>query len=264
MIRIYQLKTWVIACIVLCCACETFEFSPYQVDADGPTDVNANNIAQFINNESDTTVIAIIGDTQRFYSSTEEIIDAINALDHVDFVAHTGDIVDFGLQREYRWMIELLDELDVPYVAVAGNHDLIGNGDIIYQHHFGPLNFSFVFNGTKYVYIDTNSREYGFESNVPDVDWLAQELAESDEFTQAIIVQHVPPIHEDFNQDLLDDFFGTITDSDNVLLSINGHIHDFSYTEPVEGVRYLNSFSGNTEEFIILKVWEGGYSFELM
>ena len=244
MTRIQHYSAWSVACILILCACETFEYSPYQVSSDGPTDINANNIARFIDNASDTTVIAIIGDTQRFYGSTEVIIEAINALDHVDFVAHTGDIVDFGLQREYGWMIDLLDQLEVPYVAVAGNHDLIGNGDLIYQHHFGPLNFSFVFNDTKYIYINTNSREFGFEPNVPDVGWLHAELSDSSDFSQAIIVQHVPPIHEDFNADLLDDFFGTITGNGNVLLSLNGHIHDFSYTEPIQGVRYLNSFSG--------------------
>lgn len=261
--RVWQSFIWAVVALMLFSACETFEYSPYQADTGGRENINAENIARFIDNESDTTVIAIIGDTQRFYGSTEQIIEDINSLDYVDFVAHTGDIVDFGLQREYDWMIDLLDQLEVPYVAVAGNHDLIGNGDIIYQHRFGPLNFSFVFNETKYVFINTNSREFGFEPNVPDVNWLSAELSDSSDFTQAIIVQHVPPTHEDFNADLLDDFFGTITENNNVLLSINGHKHNFSYSEPIDGVHYLNSFSGETEQYILLKVWDGGYSFEL-
>ncbi|MFT4984988.1 MAG: Icc protein [Flavobacteriales bacterium] len=243
--------------------CETFEYSPYEIDRDGPTDINANNIARFINSESDTSIIAVIGDTQRFYDATDDIIDKINTINEVDFVIHTGDLVDFGLQREYNWMYELLEKLHAPYVAVVGNHDLIGNGGEIYQNMYGPLNFSFIFNDTKYVYINTNSREFGFEPNVPDISWLEQELSDTTGFSQAIIVQHVPPINQDFNDELVDDFIEVLGSHDNLLLGINGHNHNYNFTASEDGISYLNSASTTTEQFILLKVWNGGFEFEL-
>lgn len=245
-------------------SCDKFEYSHYQISPnDEYRNINQRNIARFINTNTDTIRIAVIGDSQRFYNSTNEIITKINNIPNINFVIHTGDLIDFGLQREYMWMHELLSEINYPYVAVVGNHDLIGNGGEIYNLMYGEFNFSFTYNDNKFIYLNTNGREFGFESNVPNISWLDIELSDTSNYNHAIIVNHVPPNSVDFNSDLEDDYVAILGKYGKVILSINGHNHDFGFSEPYnDGIPYLNSYSTSKEKFVIVKIWDNDFSIE--
>ena len=245
--------------------CEKFEYSPYQVSPKSEyKNINQKNIARFIQEKTDTVRIAVIVDSQRFYSATEKIVDKINKLDNINFVVHTGDLVDFGVQREYTWMHKVLSKLNNPYVGVIGNHDLIGNGNKIYEQMYGDLNFSFTFNGNKFVFINTNGREFGFDPKVPDISWLANELADTLNYQNAIIVNHVQPYNNDFNPLLKKPFVETLGRYGKVLMCINGHHHDFNFFEPFnDGIPYLNSFSTSKEKFVVVKIWDNDFSIEI-
>ncbi len=250
--------------LLILSACNKFEYNPYQVSPeDEYRNINQTNISRFINDKTDTVRIAVIGDSQRFYEATSKLIDKINNIPHNNFTIHTGDIVDFGLQREYTWSHELLSQINVPYVAVVGNHDLIGNGGEIYIQMYGPFDFSFVYNGIKFIYLNTNSREFGFSNNVPNISWLDSELADTSNYEQAIIVNHVPPNSADFNPALENDYVTAIRKYRKVILVINGHNHNHSFSEPYnDGIGFLNSYSTEKEKLILLKVWDNGYSFK--
>jgi len=245
-------------------SCDKFEYSLYEVSPkDEYRNINQRNIARFINTNTDTLRIAVIGDTQRFYNSTDKVIKKINNRPNINFVIHIGDLVDFGLQREYTWMHELLSELNAPYVAVVGNHDLIWNGGEIYNLMYGEYNFSFTYNGNKFIYLNTCGREFGFESNVPNISWLDNELSDTSNYDHAIIVNHVPPYHSDFNSELEDDYVAVLGKYGKVMLSINGHNHEFSFREPYnDGIPYLNSYSTYKEKFVIVKIWDTDFSIE--
>jgi 3',5'-cyclic AMP phosphodiesterase CpdA len=246
--------------------CSKFEYSNYQVNLDEKfKNTNAINIDRLPEVNKDTITIAVIGDSQRFYDSTGEIIKKINATPNIDFVAHTGDLVDFGMQQEYEWMHKALSKLHYPYMAVVGNHDLIANGGNVYRHMYGDFNFSFTFSGTKFIYINTNSREFNFDVNVPDIAWLDHELADTSNYNKAILVCHVSHINEDFNNDLRDDFIATLRKYKKVRLSINGHFHNFSFTPAQEdNIAFLNTYSTKKEKFILLKIWKDDFSFEII
>ena len=250
--------------LIILSACNKFEYDPYQVSPnDKYRNINQTNISRFINNKTDTVRIAVIGDSQRYYEATSKVIEKINNIPHVNFTIHTGDIVDFGLQREYTWSHELLSQINAPYVAVVGNHDLIGNGGEIYELMYGPFDFSFVFNGNKFIYLNTNGREFDFKNNVPNIAWLDRELADTSNYDKAIIVNHVPPFNIDFNQALENNYVATLLRYGKVILAINGHNHDYSFSEPYnDGIGYLNSYSTEKEKLVLLKIWDTGYSFE--
>lgn len=73
-------------------------------------------------------------------------------------------------------MNDLFERLRAPYFVVVGNRDLLGNGGRIYEAFFGPRNYDFTYQRTRFVFLDTNSREYGFGNRVPDLAWLEQRI----------------------------------------------------------------------------------------
>ena len=247
-------------------SCDKFEYSHYQIlHNEDYRNINQKNISQFIVTNTDTVTIAVIGDSQRFYEATGKIITKINNTPNINFVVHTGDLVDFGLQKEYIWMHELLSSMNYPYVTVVGNHDLIGNGGEIYNLMYGDYNFSFTFNSNKFIYLNTNSREYNFDSNVPDIQWLDDELSDTSNYNNAIIVCHVSHLSVDFNWELKDEYISVLRKYKKVLLSINGHNHDFSFTAPGgDNISYLNSYSTSKEKFVIVKIWDTDLSYEII
>jgi predicted MPP superfamily phosphohydrolase len=245
-------------------SCDRFEYSPYQISPGYYKEINRQNISRFIHSGRDTIRIALIGDTQRFYARTADVIEKINQTPGIDFVVHTGDLVDFGLQREYIWMHELLSELDYPYVAVVGNHDLIGQGGQIYKSMYGDFNFSFIFSGNKFIFLNTNSREYNFNKNVPDLSWLEAELADTGHYSNALVINHVPPFSGDFHPDLESTYASLLGRYDKTLMSINGHGHDFDVLTPYQdGIPYVNTFSTSRGKFILLTIWDNEYQIEI-
>ena len=246
-------------------SCDKFDYSHYQITANEHRNLNQNNISKFINTVSDTLTIAIIGDSQRFYDDTGKIISKINNIPKIDFVVHTGDLVDFGTQEEYLWIHEQLTGLIYPYVAVVGNHDMIGNGGEIYNSMYGDYNFSFTVNGNKFIYLNTNSREFNFSNNVPDIDWLNNELSDTSNYNNAIIICHVSHLHEDFNSELVNDFKNVLRKYKKVLLSINGHNHNFGYIAPdADNIAYLNTYSTSKGKFVLVKIWDSSFSYEII
>ncbi len=248
--------------------CDQFKYSPYQIDRDSKyKDLNEKNIAKIQTSNSDTTKIIVLGDSQRFYAHTQDLIDKINDLpDHaVDFVVHTGDLVDFGIQKEYYGIHEILQTIKFPYVAVVGNHDMIGNGTVIFERMYGELDFSFNVNGNKFIYINTNSREYQFDDHHPSIDWLDEELRDTNGYNQAIIVSHVAPHHSDFNKELEDEFVETLEQYGKTLLYINGHNHDYHFEDVYDnGLMFLNTFSTSHEKTVLVKIWNGGFKHEII
>lgn len=257
-----------ITSVVFLVSCDQFKYSPYQIDRNSKyKDLNQKSISSITPTSTDTTRVIVLGDSQRFYASTQDLIEVINELPNnaVDFVVHTGDLVDFGIQKEYYGIHEILETIKFPYVAVIGNHDMIGNGTVIFQNMYGDLDFSFMVNGNKFIYINTNSREYQFDDNYPSIDWLENELRDTLSYNQAIIVSHVAPHHSDFNKELEDEFVETLERYGKTLLYINGHNHDYHFEDVYDnGLMFLNTFSTSHEKTVLVKIWDGGFKHEII
>jgi 3',5'-cyclic-AMP phosphodiesterase len=235
------------------------EYSPNQVfDNNSPKDINQKNIQKILATpDNDTLTIAFIGDSQRFYDEVELFVDKVNEFKDVDFVIIAGDISDFGLLAEFEWITTRLDKLNVPYIGVIGNHDVIANGEQVFERMFGPLNYSFVYDSVKFIVHNTNSREY-LGQNVPDLNWLSTELAPSPSVKHFIAVSHVPPFNGDFNKDLEVPYSQQFRDTPGFLLSLHGHIHNHTDGYPYEdGIRYITSHFFPQRKFVKLEVHHG-------
>ncbi|MEA3317335.1 MAG: metallophosphoesterase, partial [Bacteroidota bacterium] len=202
---------------------------------------------------NDTIRIAFTGDTHRYYDEFDGFVNAINVLNKekfIDFVIHVGDISDFGLPKQYIWGNSYLLNLDCPYFVVIGNHDLVGNGALAYKEMYGKYNFSFIYGDLKFVFINTNSREYNYNGKVPDINWLDSQLQANDNFENAVVVFHVPPMDADFDTDLEDDFHSTIAKYNNVLFTVHGHLHKHEvYIPYADNLTYVNVYGVQYEKF---------------
>ena len=233
------------------------EFSPNQAaDRDSPRELTKHNLAALRSSPvDDTLTIAFVGDSQDFYDEVELFVRKANENKDIDLVLLAGDISDFGLLQEFEWIAERLSKLDKPYIAVIGNHDLVGNGEAVYKRMFGELNFSFIYDSTKFIVHNTNSREY-LTGNVPDIQWLTGELQAEVGVERIIAVSHVPPFDGDFDAQLENEYTQLFASTPGFLLSLHGHVHRHTDGYPYEdGVRYITSHVFEQKSFVKLKIW---------
>jgi len=259
--KIYSL--FLILALLVSCD-EPFEYHPNQIRLrSDEQNLTAHNLSRLASQQpGDTLHLLVMGDTQRFYDAAEAFVKKANSYPHIDFVIHQGDISDFGMTQEFRWVHDIMKNLKWPYLTVIGNHDLLANGRKVYQQMYGDFNYAFVYGHTKFVFIDTNSLEYRFNGKVPDIDWLRRQLVHQpgDGWEQAIVVSHIPPYDNDFDSTLEMPFHQALQESNRVRLSLHGHIHNW-YTEKVydNSVVYHATTTVKKREFTYLKVWGDGY-----
>jgi 3',5'-cyclic AMP phosphodiesterase CpdA len=243
-------------------SCEiNFDYSPYVIDfSDNEKQVHLKNLNKLKehNTNNDTLTIAFTGDSHRFYDELNAFTQAVNSKNHkqgIDLVIHVGDLADFGLPLQYQWGNEILNKLEIPYFVVVGNHDLVGNGLSAYEEMFGAVDFSFLYRDIKFVFLNTNSREFNFDGSVPNLKWLDNELQPSPDFTVAIVIFHVPPGDADFDTSLESDFEEILSRNNNVIFTVHGHLHGYEYYAPYsDSIPYINVYGVENNRFNLIKI----------
>lgn len=251
-----RILPFIIALVSVSCS-DMFDYSPYIVDfSPENSSVNARNIEKLKRQTADDTIIiAVTGDTHRAYDETASFVDYAGRMPRIDLVIHTGDFSDFGLPKQYEWINSILLRLESPYFVTAGNHDLVGNGSYAYEKMFGEMNFSFIYSHVKFIFINTNSREYKFNGLVPDIEWLINELKPDDQFGKAVVVFHTPPFDADFDSSLETEFHSIIALNGNVLFTLHGHTHRHEITIPYkDSIPYINTYGLQEHSFYIIKI----------
>ncbi|SFS52876.1 metallophosphoesterase family protein [Sphingobacterium wenxiniae] len=239
--RIYVLLLFFTAFFFSACK-RNFQYSVLEVR---PLDreINQKSIAE-INQLSpkDTFSFLIMSDSQVAYKPLESFVRHVNktyAKDSVAFILHAGDFTDYGANFEYNLYHELTEKLNFPVVGCIGNHDMLGNGQEIYRKFFGPENFTFTYGANRFILFNNNGREVGFNGTLPDLSWLNTEILNARE-DNLFFISHVPPMSDDFDPALRDDFVDLLAVNKSTRLSIHGHTHSFEYGEFFnDGVPYL-------------------------
>lgn len=209
---------------------------------------------------NDTVRFIFMADTQRWYDETEDFVESANRLSNVSFVIHGGDISDFGLTQEFKWVNEIMLKLKFPYLTVIGNHDLIANGPTIYKRMFGEFDYSFEFGNNKFVLINTNSREYAFDGSIPNLSWLRSQLSDNKENKNTIVVAHVPPFDADFDPNLEQQYSQILAADPNVKFTLYGHRHSFYEGDYYnDGVQYYLTTAMQKRGYFLITTWKGGY-----
>jgi len=257
----FALGTSFIVLMLFSTACDKFEYSPYQTDnPNRPDNLNRKNLNELLSGEKeadDTLRFIFTGDSQRFYDELQDLVNKANSLPDIDFLVLAGDISDFGLLQEFIWVNDELDQLNFPYLAVVGNHDLTANGSVIYTSMFGQKNFSFTYKKHKFIFHDTNSREYNFNGNVPDIPWLGAQLRDTSA-NWFIGVSHVPPFDVDFDKNLENPYKDQWAADSSFILSLHGHLH--AYGDAIiydDHVRYITTPAVQQRELMLFELVNG-------
>ncbi|WP_229712496.1 metallophosphoesterase family protein [Marivirga lumbricoides] len=236
--------------------CNLVEFNPNEIRLDEEEkDLNSKAITKIQSaGKRDTLTFVFMGDTQRFYDETDEFVESVNGLAYpIDFVIHAGDIADFGLAAEFKWVHNSMKKLKVPYLAVIGNHDLVANGPIIYRKMYGEFDFVFDIDDYRFIFFNSNSREYNFAGKVPDLEWIERQLEETPADKKIFLVSHVPPFSSDFDSSLEEDYTQLVAGNPSVLASLHGHEHSFNNIVE-KGVRYFITASVTNRGYALFRV----------
>jgi 3',5'-cyclic-AMP phosphodiesterase len=213
-------------------SCSMFEYNPNDFELEeNEQNLTAKNLTVIAGQiPGDTVLLILAGDTQRFYEDTRDFVSKVNSRPRPDFVVISGDISDFGLPAEFKWMNKIYSSLHAPYLTVIGNHDLIGSGRYVYDEMFGPADYSFTYGRYKFIMANTNGREFGFNGSVPDTAFLKEEYT-GDNF-QKILLCHVSPGDPDFDPALNDAVEKIIRGSNLHVGAFHGHHHGHAVRFP--------------------------------
>ncbi|MEG2790056.1 MAG: metallophosphoesterase [Odoribacter sp.] len=260
---------WVIFALLLT-GCNVFEYHPYEVRLSSKyEDTNAKNIARLkdLDKGKDTVRFAFMGDSQRWYDETEDFVSHVNKRNDVDFVIHGGDISDFGMQKEFCWVHDIMDKLKVPYVALIGNHDNLGSGEEIYQVMYGDLNFSFIYGGIKFVCLNTNALEFDYGTPVPDFRFIEREIADTVtvDYQQTIAVMHVEPGDVVFNNNVALVFHEYLKRFRHLRFCLHAHAHRLMVDDFFnDGMIYYGCAAMKNRNYMLFTVTPQGYSYEVV
>jgi Icc protein len=239
-------------------SCEkTFTYNANEIQIEEKDrDQNIKNIERLRSKSTnDSFNFVVISDTQRFYDELDDFVEKINSYPDISFVVVNGDMTDFGLRSEYLWISHRLQKLSFPFLAVIGNHDMLGNGLELYNDMYGPENFGFSFSGYKFIVLNSNSQEVGHNGSLPDTIWLKQELSATPSQQKIFIISHMAPFSGDFDRSLEQAYIRMLTNNGNVIYSIHGH-EGISYLGQPYGppVNYLVVNSIKERSFVLIKV----------
>ena len=123
-------------------------------------------------------------------------VQDINNDPTLQFVVISGDITEFGADKEEKLAKQILDSLNKPWYIIPGNHD--GNwsesGANIFKQVFGSE--TFYFKAGKYVFLGTacgpNMRMGPGQIPRENIEWLDSVLKTIPSNTPVIFVNHYP------------------------------------------------------------------------
>lgn len=129
-------------------------------------------------------------DTHDDYALVDKFISETNAR-RPAFVLQGGDMTDRGTLEEHRIVESKLRQLEVPFVAIPGNHEYKGAEIARFEGQFGDSPRSFDFQGVHFVLLDNANAKISEET----FKFLEQDLEENKGKT-TIVAMHVPPVFD--------------------------------------------------------------------
>jgi len=175
----------------------------------------------------------------------EELLNEIREGDF-DFLIHTGDVTQSGRLDEYKMAQEFFKKLNVPYVAIPGNHDARNGGVRLFEEYIGPSNGLQETNDAIIIYVDSSVMDSN-EGRVGMVkyDMMREALNEYIDKSLKIVAihHHTIPIPMAGRERNVLSNAGDILDlllKSDVDLVLSGHRH-FPNVHEVESTLFINA-----------------------
>ncbi len=249
-------------------SCDILDVHPYDCKVTGRRNINENSIREIEEKclAKDTIRYVWTGDFQRWYDDTNDMVKRINSLKNIDFVMCGGDISDFGMTMEFELIDKIMQNLNVPYVNIIGNHDIIGNGYNTYKTMYGDVNFSFTAGNTRFICLNTNAIEFDYSTYVPDFQFIKNELELCGEnISRTIVAMHAEPFGDQFNNNVANIFHSYITNFPNLAFCMHAHAHNRKISDIFnDGILYYCCDSAKKRSFYVFTLTPDGYDCELV
>lgn len=207
----------IVASTLLLASCGT-EFSPWQNEAPA-TDLTYKHL-QRLEHKSGPFTVAITGDSQAVYGDFAKAMSNVNSRSDVDFTLLAGDITDRGLLKEFKLAVDIIQRASKPVLTVVGNHDGLSYGKELYRDTFGDLNYTFDYDGYRFVAWNNNAYEWDV-----DVGWLEEQVASHD---KVVVFSHQPPDQHSLSPEIAARW-SNIRKSPNLKASVHGHTHGHNF-----------------------------------
>src|SRR5699024_6189840 len=123
-------------------------------------------------------------------------VQDINTNDEIEFVIITGDITDFGSDKELMMAHSMLQKLDKPWYVIPGNHDTnwSESGTNSFKQIFGYERVAFRKHGIFFIGTGSGPNMRMAPGLVPheDIVWLRKKLSNMDKKQPVIFLNHYP------------------------------------------------------------------------
>lgn len=120
----------------------------------------------------------------------------LNRLSNISFVVITGDITEFGSDEELRTAKNILDELNMPWHIIPGNHDSnwSESGTNSFEKIFGYHRFAFSSHGIFFIGVPSGPNMRMAPGLVPheDIVWLRKKLKSIEPGKPVVFFNHYP------------------------------------------------------------------------
>lgn len=140
---------------------------------------------------------AVTGDTRDAGPIFNQLLDSVNARNPA-FLIHAGDFVKDGEKRKYRAFLDQIGVLRAPLFTAIGTHELLDRGERLYSELFGPKNYSFSYQNSKFLIFNTSKA-----SKEIDLAWLSKELKSSGTARNIFIITYAVPFDSERFTDLV-------------------------------------------------------------
>lgn len=134
----------------------------------------------------------ILGDNRDGYDTFGQIIQQVNG-ENPAFVIDNGDLVFSGKPNQYRLFDKMVSKISTTLCTAPGNHDIRGNGRSTYTMLYGPAYYSFDFEDSHFVFLDS-SPGWAEKQAISDEQyaWLERDLKKS-QGKRIFVISHIPP-----------------------------------------------------------------------
>lgn len=247
--------------LVFLSACR-FVYSPYAADVP-EIRLNEINLRAIESRETQVAAnfkIAVISDTHNYFDELKLMVEKINQRGPYAFVVVTGDITNIALAQEFKRTQQLLDNLAAPVLVLAGNHDMVGNGQVVFERMYGPDRFSLVYKNLHLIMFNNNNWEVA--GGVPDIDWIEAELAK-DLAPQKLLFAHIDYKDRDrYSRGQIDRVEQLLNDY-SVSYYISGHNHNEGQRSFGAGTQ-VTVGAASKRVYVELRVTPGGVTHQFV
>ena len=138
-----------------------------------------------------TLTFAVLGDNRSNPEVFERVLKDMAGDRDLAFAIDVGDMVEQGTLAQFdEFFKRLRSAARLPFLTVAGNHDLGKNQDLtLYQEIFGPDYYAFQLRDHYFIVLNDNLHS---GMGAAQMAWLEQELSKSQSYKTRLVFLHVP------------------------------------------------------------------------